>query len=139
MRNIKKIIVTLTLLSILFVFFSQVNISYAAPAPSLSSVQITDLMVDDYNQIYVEVVEYGTSRSRTVFFNNSLCQEDYNEMSMITRNGIVIGYRRYFKTTTRWTESIVGITYNVRATYTNAMRPWNTISTSTSFTIPSFS
>ena len=58
--------------------------------PSLSSVQITDLMVDDYNQIYVEVVEYGTSRSRTVFFNNSLCQEDYNEMSMITRNGIVI-------------------------------------------------
>ena len=101
MRNIKKIIVTLTLLSILFVFFSQVNISYAAPAPSLSSVQITDLMVDDYNQIYVEVVEYGTSRSRTVFFNNSLCQEDYNEMSMITRNGIVIGYRRYFKTTTR--------------------------------------
>lgn len=108
----------------------------AAPAPSLKQIGITDITVDEYNKIYIEVTEIGTSKNRYVYCNNTLLTENYNEMVMVDLNGdrIVDGYKRYFYTGYTLNQLYSGLRFNVRVQYTNAMSPWNTLTASKTFT-----
>lgn len=109
----------------------------AAPAPSLSSISIIDLALDDNNEINVVVKQIGTSNSRFVYWNGTLCEENLNETQyLVGSDRIVYGYIRYFHTGIYYDSSLSGQTASVSATFINAMSPWNTLSTSTFFTIP---
>lgn len=108
-----------------------------APAPSLTSLQIIDLAVDEKNEIHVVTKEIGTSKNRFVYWNNNLCKENLNAMEMLVGSDrIVYGYIRYFHTGVYYSSSVSGMTARVSAKSTNAMSPWNTLSTSTSFILP---
>lgn len=108
-----------------------------APAPSLTSLQIIDLAVDEKNEIHVVTKEIGTSKNRFVYWNNNLCKENLNAMEMLVGSDrIVYGYIRYFHTGVYYSSSVSGMTARVSAKSTNAMSPWNTLSTSASFILP---
>lgn len=109
---------------------------YAAPAPSLTSVTITDVTADENDLVYIEVVERGTSSTRFVYCNNQLLQENINEMVSLDTNGdhIIDGYRRYFYTGYSVSDIYPGMQLVVRAQYKNAMQPWNTIYANRIFT-----
>lgn len=71
----------------------------AAPAPTLTKVQITDMTVEDTTgEIYVEVTYTGRPSTAKVICNNFTCQEDINYRQTLFRNGIEVGQVRYFKT-----------------------------------------
>lgn len=133
MRKLKVLISAFLCLAL---FFGITVHSYAAPAPSLTSITINDVTADEYDKVYIEIIEIGTSKNRYVYCNNSLLKENINEMVMIDRNrdGIVDGYRRYFYTGYSVSDISTGFSLDVRAQYTNAMRPWNTISARRLFT-----
>lgn len=106
------------------------------PAPGLSSLAITDLAVDENNEIHVEVRVMGTARSVLCWSNGMQCSENYNEMINIVNGNIVVGTYRYFHTGIYYTNSIVGMGINTRAQAINAMSPWNTLTTSRNFIVP---
>lgn len=112
------------------------TIAYAAPAPSLTSVSITDVTADQNDKVYIEIVEVGTSRIRFVYCNNQLLQENLAEMIMLDFDGdrIVDGYKRYFYTGYSVSELYSGLQFRVRAEFTNAMNPWNTLYANEVFT-----
>lgn len=108
-----------------------------APAPSLTSLKITDLAIDQYNEIHVETTEIGTSRAGTRFvrWNGNLCSENFNETIILwDSSNIAYGYIRYFHTGIYYNDSLNLGTVRVTAESTNAMSPWNTLSTSATFT-----
>ena len=104
----------------------------AAPAPTLRSIAITDITADENNKVYIEVTEIGTSKNRLVYCNNMLLSENTNEIVMLDTNGdrIIDGYKRYFYTGYKINQLYSGLQFNVRVQYTNAMSPWNTLTTS---------
>ena len=104
------------------------TIVHAAPAPSLTSVSITDVTADQNDKVYIEVTEVGTSKMRFVYSNNQLLEENLNEMVSLDFNGdrIIDGYRRYFYTGYSVSDLYPGLQFNVRAEFTNAMYPWDT-------------
>lgn len=106
------------------------------PAPSLSSVQVTDLAVDEKNEIHIEVTIMGTAKSVMCWCNGMQVKENVAECVFIENNQIVVGEYRYFHTGIYYTAEVVGdnITASVKAI--NAMSPWNTLTASNSFTIP---
>ncbi len=106
------------------------------PAPGLSSIQITNLTVDEKNEIHIEVKVMGTARSVLCWCNNTQCNENYNETVNIVSGNRVIGEYRYFHTGIYYSEAVSGRTIHARAQALNAMQPWNTLSTTRYFTIP---
>lgn len=126
MKRIKRL-VTIMLCMALVMGFSIT--AYAAPAPSLTSVTITDVTADQNNKVYIEVTEIGTSSIRWVYCNNQLLTENINEMVPLDLNGdsIIDGYRRYFDTGYYVSDIYSGLVFNCRAEYRNAMYPWNTL------------
>lgn len=106
-------------------------------APPLTKVEIIDLALDENDEIHVVVREKGTSKTRYVYWETQLCKENYNEMQLITdSSNIVTGYIRYFGTGIKYSNNVSGITVTTSAKYTNAMSPFNTLSTSKIFTLP---
>lgn len=57
-----------------------------------------------------------------------ILEENLNEMVSLDFNGdrIIDGYRRYFYTGYSVSDLYLGLQFNVRAEYTNAMYPWDT-------------
>ena len=106
------------------------------PAPALSSVTITDLTVDENNEIHIEVQGMGTAKSVLCWCNGMQCTENYNAMQDIISGNRVIGTYRYFHTKIYYTESASGTTINARVQAINAMSPWNTLTTSRTFIVP---
>lgn len=108
----------------------------AAPAPPLEEIGITNVTIDEYNKVYIEVTEIGTSKNRYVYCNNTLLSENINETVMLDLNGdrIIDGYKRYFYTGYTLNRLYSGLRFNVSVQYTNAMSPWNTLTTSTTIT-----
>lgn len=106
------------------------------PAPGLSSISITDLTVDEKNEIYIEIKVMGTAKSVLCWCNGMQCDENYNEMVSIVSGNRVVGTYRYFHTGIYYSASVSGSTIDARAQALNAMSPWNTLSTSRSFIIP---
>lgn len=106
------------------------------PAPSMSSVQVTDLAVDENNEIHIEVKIMGTAKSVMCWCNGMQVSENVSECVYIESNRIVVGEYRYFHTGIYYTDEAVGknITASVKAI--NAMSPWNTLTASNSFTVP---
>lgn len=138
MKKVKRLsTVVLMLTCIIGVCFGYSQKVQAAPAPGLTSLQITDLALDDNDEIHVEITEIGTSRpgTRFVWWNGSLCQENiYETQTLWGRDNIAYGYKRYYHTGVYYSSSLSGRTFDVRAQSTNLMSPWNNLSTSTSFT-----
>lgn len=112
------------------------TIVHAAPAPSLTSVSITDVTADQNDKVYIEVTEIGTSKMRFVYCNNELLEENLNEVVSLDLNGdrIIDGYKRYFYTGYSVSDLYSGLQFRVRAEYTNAMNPWNTLYANEVFT-----
>lgn len=106
------------------------------PAPGLSSIQITDLTVDENNEIHIEVKVMGTAKSVLCWCNNMQCNENYNEMVNIVSGNRVVGAYRYFHTGIYYSGAVSGTTIHARAQALNAMQPWNTLSAARYFTIP---
>lgn len=107
-----------------------------APAPGLSSVTITDLAVDQNNEIHVEVQVMGTARSVLCWSNGMQCDENYNEMVSIVNGNIVVGTYRYFHTGIYYSEDVSGMSLTTSVQAINAMSPWNTLTTSRNFVLP---
>lgn len=76
------------------------EIQLRGSAPGLSSLTITDLTLDENNEIHIEVKVMGTAK------------------------GIY------------YSDSVSGTVIHAQAQATNAMMPWNTLTTTNSFTIP---
>lgn len=112
------------------------TIVHAAPAPSLTSVTITDVTADQNDKVYIEVIEVGTSKMRFVYCNNQLLEENLNEMVPLDFDGdrIIDGYKRYFYTGYSVSELYAGLQFRIRAEFTNAMNPWNTLYANEVFT-----
>lgn len=107
-----------------------------APAPGLTSLKITDLALDQNNEIHVETTEIGTSKTGTRFvrWNGTLCPENINETIILwDSSNIAYGYIRYFHTGLYYSDIPNLGTVTVTAQFTNAMNPWNTLSTSATF------
>lgn len=134
MKRMKKLSVSIIMSLVICLMFS--TTAFAAPAPSLTSVRITDVTADQNDLVYIEVLEMGTSSTRFVYCNNQLLQENINEMIPVDTNGdhIIDGYIRYFNTGYRVSDIYPGLQFNVRAEYRNAMQPWNTIYANQIFT-----
>lgn len=111
--------------------------AYAVPAPGLKSISIVGLDYDENNEINVKVVIVGTPRNIFCWYENSLCQKNNNSGYYLFRPGSNIAYGEvvYFKTGMYYTPDNYNKTVDVRCQATNANRPWNTLSTSGSFTI----
>lgn len=126
MKKIKRL-VTIILCMALVMGFSIT--AYAAPAPSLTSVTITDVTADQNDKVYIEVTEIGTSSIRWVYCNNQFLTENINEMVPLDLDGdnIIDGYRRYFDTGYYVSGIYSGLVFNCRAEFRNAMYPWNTL------------
>lgn len=108
-----------------------------AAAPGLSSVQITDLTLDENNEIHVEVKVMGTAKSLLVWWDNIQCKENNNEtINIVGSDNIIVGAYRYFHTGCYYSEDVSQTVHSVQAQAINAMSPWNTISTSKTFTLP---
>lgn len=140
MKKIKKFLKVLFILTFTVVlcgsFSSKVQ---AKPAPSLTSLEIIDLSLDDNNEIHVVVKELGTSKSglRFVTCNGNSCRENINESQILWGpDNIGIGYIRYFHTGIHYSSSKRGTSLDTTATFTNEMSPWNTLSTSRTFVLP---
>lgn len=118
----------------------QINggIQMREPAPGLSSVTITDLALDERNEIHIEVTIMGTARSGSIlcWSNGIQCVDNIKESLIITNGNKVVGEKRYFHTGIYYSESVIGQIIKAKAQATNAMQPWNKISTSRNFTIP---
>lgn len=106
------------------------------PAPGLSSVTISDLTVDEKNEIHIEVKVMGTAKSVLCWCNGTQCTENYNEMVDIISGNRVVGTYRYFHTGIYYSAAVVGQTISARVQAINAMQPWNTLTTSATYTIP---
>ena len=106
------------------------------PAPGLSSVAITGLYYDENNKVLIEVEIMGTAKSVLCWCNNMQCTQDFNRISSITSGNKVIGSYHYFKTNISRAEVESGIVLNMRAQATNAISPWNTLTTSETVTLP---
>lgn len=106
------------------------------PAPSLSSIRITDLTVDEKNEIHIEVRTMGTAKWVLCWLNGVQCEENYNESVVIPSNGTIIGRYRYFHTGMYYSDEMSGRRFMIQAEAQNAMSPWNILSTSNTFTIP---
>lgn len=134
-KILKQVIMAALIIS--FVVGTNVNVANAAPAPKLTSVQITDLAVDDNGEIHVEVTFKGTPKYTYVYWNGRLLSENLNEGQYIWgRNNIAVGYIKYYHTGIYLNTMVSGQVVNVSAESTNAMSPWNTISTSRTFVLP---
>lgn len=133
MKKMKRFFVALLCLTLVMGFSIT---AYAAPAPSLTSVTITDVTADQNNKVYIEVTEIGTSSIRYVYCNNQLLTENINEMISLDLDGdnIIDGYRRYFDTGYYVSGLYSGLVFNCRAEYRNAMYPWNTLYANEIFT-----
>ncbi|MDE7334505.1 MAG: hypothetical protein K2O16_20195 [Lachnospiraceae bacterium] len=107
------------------------------PAPGLSSLSITDLAVDERNEIHIEIKIMGTARNVLCWSNNIQCTENIYEQVNIVSGNRVVGEYRYFHTGKYFTEAEAGNRIAARAQATNAMNPWNTLTTSRNFTVPS--
>lgn len=140
MKNyVKKLLkhVMVAALIISFIVGINGNIANAAPAPKLTSVSITDLTVDDNGEIHVEVTFKGTPKYTYVYWNGRLLTENINEEQYIWgRDKIAIGYVKYYHTGIYLNTMVSGQVVNVSVEATNAMSPWNTLSTSRIFTLP---
>lgn len=106
------------------------------PAPGLSSITITRLLIDENNKVLIEVEIMGTAKSVLCWCNNTQCTQDFNRITSITSGNKVIGSRRYFKTNISRAEVESGIVLNMRAQATNAVSPWNTLTTSWTVSLP---
>lgn len=127
----KKVKMLFLLSFVCLMFFVALPVdAYAAPAPDLKSIAITDVTADERNIVHIEVVEIGTSRNRNVYCDNTHLKENTSEVVMldIDHDGFVDGYRRYFTTNYTVYDIHPGFTLDVRAEFTNANRPWNTLS-----------
>lgn len=138
MRGIIKRIISGILLSVMLAGIAMPLTAYAVPAPSLSSVTITDLAIDENNEINVEVTIIGTGKNLTCWYDNRQCQMNMSEGYYLVNPGSNIAYGEvvYFKTGMYYTPANYNKTVEVRFQATNVNRPWNTLSTSRSFTIP---
>lgn len=105
-------------------------------APGLSSLAITDLTVDEKNEIHIEVKIMGTAKSVLCWCDGMQCTENYKESVSIVSGNRVIGEYRYFHTGIYYSDSVSGQTLHAQAQALNAMQPWNTLSTTRYFTIP---
>lgn len=113
------------------------TIQLRGPAPALTSLQIIDLAVDDYNEIHVVTKEIGTSKSNFVWVNGSLCSENHNAREPLWgTNNIAYGFIRYYHTGIIYTNAVKGNTLNVKASSDNAMGQYYTLSDAVSFVIP---
>lgn len=109
-----------------------------APAPGLTSLSIIDIAMDSNKELHVVTKEIGTSRAGTrfVYYNGGgLCPENFNATQLLVGSDrIVYGYIRYFHTGVYYSNALSGTSARVTARSTNAMSPWNQLSTSSSFT-----
>ena len=115
------------------------NIISRIPAPSLTSVQILGFAIDEKNKIHIAIKEMGTSKTRNVYWNGSLCPENTREEQFITQGNIVVGYIRYFDIGLIYSKEVIGRSGNASATYINAMSPFNQIGASKVLVIPEYS
>lgn len=71
----------------------------AAPAPTLTKVDITNMTVEDTTgEIYVEVTYTGRPGTTKVTCNNYTCKEDIKYRQTVFENGVEVGEVSYFKT-----------------------------------------
>lgn len=123
------------------------SIVHAAPAPVLTDVIIYDLTFDDETMdIYVQVVEIGTSQNSFVWANNILLKEDVNKSQILwTSSGIGYGFVKYYKIEGvkaiitpegNVTSTMPNRIYSFKARSQNAINPWNDISTSRQIRMP---
>lgn len=106
------------------------------PAAGLSSLTITDLALDDNNEVHIEVKVMGTARSVLCWCDGTQCQENITESVSITSGNRVIGEYRYFHTGIYYDVSLSGKTLDAEAEALNAVMPWNTLTASRVFTFP---
>ena len=112
--------------------------SYAYPAPPLSSVSITDLAVDDNNEIHVEIQIIGTGNAYVCWVDNIVKSRNYSEgYNLVNSNGVVYGEVVYYHTGLYYVPENYGQTLNCKFQATNAMSPWNTLTVQRQFVIPS--
>lgn len=134
MKNTLKRIIALVLSVALFSGFSME--AKAAPAPGLTKVEITDLTVDDYGEIHVEVKFTGTPKNVFVYWEGDMLDENEAEQVLILNSSrIVVGYYKYYHTGLYYPQDALGQSMTIRVQATNAMSPWNTISRSRVFTL----
>ena len=105
-------------------------------APGLSSISITRLLIDENDKVLIEVEIIGTAKNVLCWCNNMQCTQDFNRISSITSGNRVIGSYHYFKTNISKAEVESGIVLTMRAQATNAVSPWNTLTTSWTVSLP---
>lgn len=108
----------------------------AEPAPPLSNVQITDLTVDDNNEIHVEIRITGTQRQHLCWVNGEIVKENFNESIPIVSGNRVTGEIQYYHTGLYYVPANYGKTITVKYQATNERQPWNTITRTRTFVIP---
>ena len=109
---------------------------HAEPVPALTNVEITDLCVDDNNEIHVEIKITGTQKQHLCWVNEEIVRENYNESIPITSKNRVIGEYQYYHTGLYNVPENYGKTVTVKYQATNARQPWNTIIRTRVFVIP---
>lgn len=112
------------------------SIQPRSPAPGLSSISIGDFSYDENNKVLIEVDIMGTAKSVLCWCNNMQCTQDFNRITSIKVGSTVVGSRRYFKTNISRAEVQSGIVLNINAQATNAVSPWDTMTTSRTFILP---
>lgn len=106
------------------------------PAPGLSSLTITNLALDENNEIHIEVKVMGTAKGILCWCNGMQCTDNINESVSIVNGNRVVGEYRYFHTGIYYSNAVSGTVIHAQAQATNAMMPWNTLTTTNYFTIP---
>ncbi len=135
MKKLKRILAVVVGVVILMAFFSKQ--SYAYPAPPLSSVTITDLAVDDNNEIHIEVQIIGTGNAYVCWVDNIVRSRNYSEgYNLVNSSGVVYGEVVYYHTGLYYVPENYGQTLHCKFQATNAMSPWNTLVTQEQFVIP---
>lgn len=98
MKKLKKIVTILLVLSVIIGLQIPTNVQ-AAPAPTLTKVDITDMTVEDTTgEIYVDVTYTGRPGTTKVTCNNYTCKEDIKYRQTVFENGVEVGEVSYFKT-----------------------------------------
>ena len=98
MKKLKKIVTMLLVLSMTFGLQIPTKVQ-AAPAPTLTKVEITDMTVEDTTgEIYVEVTYTGRPGTTKVTCNDYTCKEDIKYRQTVFKNGVEVGEVSYFKT-----------------------------------------
>lgn len=133
-KKTKKCVCLILTLAIMLVGFP--ISAHATPAPSLRSIQIFDLTLDEYNEIHIAVKIIGTASTKFCYCNGNLCKENYNEGYTLFSGGVGYGEVCYYRTGIYFNSNSYGRTINARFEATNACSPWNEMSTSQRFTIP---